>query len=152
MSLDQMPKWMARRTTRRSFLTQAGRLTLAMVGISVVGDHIGRFTPSAEATNHTCNDEVWCGLYGRRCNDSACGGGVSTCPNGYGDGGSWTACCNVAGNGTLIRYIDCCSQDDATQPCGTLCQGPWQPNWCGMIEPGLQLYYRCTKIQTIGTC
>ncbi|GEM_PF-6135834 len=145
MSTEEVARFLSSRMTRRSFIAQAAKLALAATGISVVGEHLARFTPTAEAGSHTCADSLWCGLCGTRCNDTACGGTAGLpCPSGSWQGNSWSFCCLLDGiSSFVIDYIDCCGASN----CGTKCWGNCPQNdWCSGA------FYKCTVARVGAAC
>ncbi len=140
---EALSKW-GQGASRRDFLTQLGKIMLALVGAS-----LARALPAdrrvALAFNppspFNCTDWRWCGMVGYPC--ACCGGGNGYCPgSGCSWGGTtWTACCEdpTSGCPRLISYWDCCGSCSAS--CNCYCSNSVQQFWC---SGGTDSIYRCT--------
>lgn len=102
---QQLTRWVASKTPRRSFLGLAGRLTLAVVGGGAAGLLLWEETAYAGGCCGASNS-VGC----------KCLTGVNLCPSGTCECGCWTACTPQCGALTT-HWCDCCD----TSGCNTQC-------------------------------
>lgn len=136
---------LAQRIPRRSFLGKAGAGLLGAVGITVLERGLPLLEPEAaeasDCADTGCSGAEWCGLCGRRCNNSNCQGTATSCPSGTTKAGYWSACCCFPFIGgclrSVVRYYDCCKGS------GTHCNAP---RCCNRISPP------CTKTPTGAYC
>ena len=137
-------------SSRRSLLVKIGRGVLKAVGISMLPLlPIGRIVTPAQAQGSVCTTWFLCGIYGRVCNCSSCGGTLLVCPScASQDSGYWQACCEDGHGSTWpVNYYDCCTTDSTCvsncAQCTFCTNGGEEPPWCG----GLQ--YACTVATTL---
>ena len=123
---EQLVRWLAARTSRRSLLARIGALAAAAPLMPVLpvarAADIDKGTRSdfdKEAQSHDdklCNYWRYCAIDGFLC--SCCGGGVHTCPAGTQPSPtSWVGTCLNPDDGRsyLISYRDCCGAPDCWQ-------------------------------------
>jgi len=149
----------SQRTSRRGFLSKAGRVAFAVLGVAAVEEllPVGR----ANAAPFPCNAAALCGFCGSQCGCSGCSGDPYSCPGCACIGSFWHACCCTGpGQCTNFRYKDCfkgsctttkfnncsgcqnCCNDQYPDPPGN---GPYPGLNCGAN-------YMCTIIVPQGAC
>ena len=112
-STDDASRKLARRTSRRSFISRTGTL---LVGASVlpllpVSRAFGAGGPDEIGDDQTCDYWRYCALGGFLC--TCCGGSTTTCPPGSEPSPiSWVGTCHNPADGKdyLISYNDCCGK------------------------------------------
>lgn len=117
--------------SRRSFLATAGRVALALVGVTIAREilPVDRRVANAES----CSDWELCGLYGRVCTCCNGGGGYDVCPSGSEWFSFWQACCPSPFLASYwVLYWDCCNCDSPGSCSGCMwCKNnDPQPAWC----------------------
>lgn len=125
------------RASRRSFLTRLGKLSLVVLGVSVME----ALPADRRALAADCyGDWRLCGICGKTCDCCNSTGYITDCPDHSDVFNAWATCCPVPGSGTsyLIQYYDCCGS--ALNCCPKCSRNCPQDTWCnGEV-------YRCTKI------
>jgi hypothetical protein len=145
-------KTLYERSSRRSAFTKIGTALLRIVGISILPVlPIDRIVSPVLAQSDPCSRWYYCGIYGRLCNCTGCGGGVTTCPSCASMGSFWTGCCQQGSGLTQVSYIDCCSTDSRCAGNCANCKfctgsGKQEPAWCGSSM------YVCTIISVGNGC
>lgn len=146
---------LSERTSRRGFLAKLGRVTFALLGVTVVSEvlPVGRNMAKADAV--PCSTWYMCGFCGSQCGCGNCSGDITECPACACVGGSWTACCSGPGGiHHRYRYKDCyrgsCSSAKYNNcfnchSCCNLPTGPY-PGICA----GQPLM--CTKVNFVTGC
>ena len=120
---EKIARAVAVRSTRRSFLSKAARITFAVLGIELV---VAR--PRLVASPAAAADWQKCGAYGKLCQtDFAQASDFLPCPdNCNGLGGQWTACCKDPERFGFFRnilYYDCFLVTGEQPACGTKTEG-----------------------------
>lgn len=88
---------LGQRASRRGILAGLGRLTLTLMGISVLPNlPLDRsFTPLAQTTGDCAGDNL-CGICGKLCPYNCCPNGADGCPNCLRMGALyWSKCCRI---------------------------------------------------------
>jgi len=142
------------KASRRNFLTQLGKLTLALVGSSIASALPADRRTVLAGHGFGCTDWKWCYMSGYPC--ACCGGSNTSCPHGGCStaGTAWTGCCIDPNScGKVIQYKDCCATGGGSCPsvsCSCLCHNAGtQRYWC---SGGTESNYRCTLAIVIGSC
>jgi hypothetical protein len=136
-------------SSRRSFVMRCGRFILKVLGISLLP--VLPIERNAEAQTE-CDGWYLCGIWGRLCQCSGCGGTYMSCPSCSSLGPSfWTECCMQSCIIYTVTYRDCCSNSQTCQSnCAscTFCRrGAQEPSWCHGYS-----YYVCTVAAIGGEC
>jgi methylamine dehydrogenase light chain len=151
----------AQRISRRGVVARIGKLTLGIMGMSLVPSLPLDRTFTVEATGGSgldCGDWRLCGMCGSFCarRTSCCGGGTGgdmfICPGCTQREQFWFKCCTDPcdpGNRRLINYHDCCGATNASVGCtGDPCEaGCDREVYCASGNA-----MRCTVIQDMGPC
>lgn len=163
-SLEMGSRYLARRTSRRSFLTKLGKL---LVGVSVIPllpvSRLSLTSVSLAAENdpgdrQDCEYWRYCAIDGFLC--TCCGGTISSCPPGTTLSPiAWIGTCFNPGDGLnyIISYNDCCGQSSCGQcDCNRNDRDrpiymPFQANdinWC--TGSSADVLYNCTVAAVVG--
>lgn len=152
-TLDRFVAQLLRRTgegmTRRSLLSRASMLMLALAGGGTATTLFPTDARASGCAGSNCSNWRYCGMSGVPC--SSCAGGVggdTVCPSGCSKSVySWQYCCLAAPNNwRVVQYNDCCgcTPSPACTGCCTNRKGTGLSSWC---TP-----YVCTLAIIIGPC
>lgn len=178
--IESLSRGAAQRTSRRSFLAQAGLWLVAASSLPVLPvarsaqaagpaaakggqgaaarHYASAFANSAQTQDPTqCNYWRYCSSDGYLC--ACCGGGPSTCPPGTTPSPtSWIGSCINPDDGKtyLIAYRDCCGQDSCGK-CACLGQEGDMPSYRPQVNNDIiwcfgasSMVYHCSSAGLVG--
>ena len=135
-------------SSRRSFVVRCGTSILRLLGISLLPVlPLVRIAKGQSA----CGAWFLCGIFGRLCTCTGCGGTTQSCPSCATKGSFWQECCLQSCEQFSIQYIDCCTNSSSCYtPCSNceFCErGTSEPSWCAGYA-----YYCCTIVKIGEAC